>query len=303
MAVRRTRPPQPLAPHGSRASGRVRRGAARRRHRGRTVGDRRRRPGDGRRSGSVTARCCARGSRARCCAAPTTATTYDAMFDLWFPAALGARTVGSMTTMTPTTTIPTRYRPRTSRRCAPRCVEMLADNADLANMDDRLAAMIAQIVEAYGRYNSSRGPVVLVVSGAQGDGTGRTRGQAARRAARALRRRADADAGADRQGDCRQADRAAAPDGRGGDQAPHRRAARPRPRPDVRHSAAGRERRVPARLRRSAAPDAPRRGAAGPHAGDPAGRAAAAVPRAARSTCARRCASRCPPAACRSTSC
>src|SRR6202011_936652 len=54
--------------------------------------------------------------------------TYDAMFDLFFPAALGAKTV------------------------------MLAGNADLANLDERLAAMIAQIVEAYGRYQSSRGP-------------------------------------------------------------------------------------------------------------------------------------------------
>ncbi len=32
-------------------------------------------------------------------------------------------------------------------------VDMLSDNADLANLDERLAAMIAQIVEAYGRYN------------------------------------------------------------------------------------------------------------------------------------------------------
>ena len=37
-------------------------------------------------------------------------------------------------------------------------LDMLADNEDLANLDERLAAMIAQIVEAYGRYNSSRGP-------------------------------------------------------------------------------------------------------------------------------------------------
>ena len=37
-------------------------------------------------------------------------------------------------------------------------LDMLTDNEELANMDERLAAMIAQIVEAYGRYNSSRGP-------------------------------------------------------------------------------------------------------------------------------------------------
>ncbi len=47
-------------------------------------------------------------------------------------------------------------------------VQMLADNEDLANLDDRMAAMIARIVEAYGRYNSSRGPSSLVVSGARG---------------------------------------------------------------------------------------------------------------------------------------
>ena len=37
-------------------------------------------------------------------------------------------------------------------------LDLLTDNEELANMDERLAAMIAQIVEAYGRYNSSRGP-------------------------------------------------------------------------------------------------------------------------------------------------
>src|SRR3546814_6631077 len=34
----------------------------------------------------------------------------------------------------------------------------VCSSALLANLDERLAAMIAQIVEAYGRYNSSRGP-------------------------------------------------------------------------------------------------------------------------------------------------
>ena len=35
-----------------------------------------------------------------------------------------------------------------------------------------MTAMIAQIVEQYGKYNSSRG-VVFELSGAQGDGAGR----------------------------------------------------------------------------------------------------------------------------------
>ena len=99
-------------------------------------------------------------------------------------------------------------------------------------------------------------PVVLVVSGAQGDGSGRAGGPAAGRPARPARRRPDPHPGADRQSPCRAEDRAAAPDGGERDQAAHRRATRPRPRADVRHPAAGRERRVPARLRRPAAPDA-----------------------------------------------
>ncbi len=37
-------------------------------------------------------------------------------------------------------------------------IDMLGPDSDLENFDDRLAAMIARIVEAYGRYNSSRGP-------------------------------------------------------------------------------------------------------------------------------------------------
>ena len=32
------------------------------------------------------------------------------------------------------------------------------DNPDLADLDERLVRMIARIVEAYGKYNSSRGP-------------------------------------------------------------------------------------------------------------------------------------------------
>ena len=83
--------------------------------------------------------------------------TYDAMFDLWFPAALGARTV-IRSTRTPMDRPSRDCRPRTSRRCARRCSTCSTDNEDLANIDERLAAMIAQIVEAYGRYNSSRGP-------------------------------------------------------------------------------------------------------------------------------------------------
>ena len=37
-------------------------------------------------------------------------------------------------------------------------LDLLTENPDLADMDERLVAMIARIVEAYGKYSSSRGP-------------------------------------------------------------------------------------------------------------------------------------------------
>src|SRR5690606_1395602 len=68
--------------------------------------------------------------------------TYDALFDLYFPAALGARTVLD----------------EDGEPMRAALLDLLADNEELANLDERLAMMIAKIVEAYGRYNSSRGP-------------------------------------------------------------------------------------------------------------------------------------------------
>ncbi len=84
--------------------------------------------------------------------------TYDAMFDLWFPAALGARAVVHRRRRRRADKAMTRCRPTTSRRCGRCCWTCSADNPDLADMDERLVAMIARIVEAYGKYNSSRGP-------------------------------------------------------------------------------------------------------------------------------------------------
>ena len=82
--------------------------------------------------------------------------TYDAMFDLWWPAALGGRTVldeddegGGE---------PEGLPPEDVEAMRAALLEMLANNPEMENMDARLAAMIAQIVESYGRYNSSRGP-------------------------------------------------------------------------------------------------------------------------------------------------
>ena len=79
--------------------------------------------------------------------------TYDAMFDLYFPAALGARTV-----LDDDESDDDGLPPEDVEAMRQMLLDMLTDNEELANMDERLAAMIAQIVEAYGRYNSSRGP-------------------------------------------------------------------------------------------------------------------------------------------------
>jgi hypothetical protein len=83
--------------------------------------------------------------------------TYDAMFDLWFPAALGDRTVlddeaGGADGE------PDGLPSQDIEAMRDALVKMLSDNPDLENMDARLAAMIAQIVESFGRYTSSRGP-------------------------------------------------------------------------------------------------------------------------------------------------
>jgi uncharacterized protein with von Willebrand factor type A (vWA) domain len=83
--------------------------------------------------------------------------TYDAMFDLWWPSALGDRTViddDDSDEDEPPQGLP----PEDVEAMRAMLLDLLADNEDLANMDDRLMAMIAQIVEAYGKYNSSRGP-------------------------------------------------------------------------------------------------------------------------------------------------
>ncbi|OBB71650.1 VWA domain-containing protein [Mycobacterium sp. 852014-52144_SCH5372336] len=157
MAVRRTRPPQPLAPHGLpghlvgfvealRAQG-ISVGPSETVDAGRVVsvlglGDR-----DALREGIA----CAVLRR------PDHRDTYDAMFDLWFPAALGARTIlveDDDDTDADEPGLP----PEDVEAMRAALLDMLAENQDLANLDERMAAMIAQIVEAYGRYNSSRGP-------------------------------------------------------------------------------------------------------------------------------------------------
>lgn len=78
---------------------------------------------------------------------PDHRTTYDAMFDLWFPPALGARE--DIDDFLPPDDI------ETMRQTL---VDLLTANPDMADSDERLVAMIAWIVQVYGRYQSSRGP-------------------------------------------------------------------------------------------------------------------------------------------------
>lgn len=80
--------------------------------------------------------------------------TYDALFDLWWPAALGGRTVLTEEN----TDIPDGTDPEDLEVMREMLLELLTNNPDIGELDDRLVAMIAQIVEAYGRYTSSRGP-------------------------------------------------------------------------------------------------------------------------------------------------
>jgi uncharacterized protein with von Willebrand factor type A (vWA) domain len=156
MAARRTRPPQPIAPHG--IPGHLVEFVEALRGVGISVG-----PSETVDAGRVMA---VLGLSDRnqlreglACAVLRRADhreTYDAMFDLWFPPAWGARTVVDEDgTADDDPTAPPAQDIEGLRAAL---VEMLANNADLENLDARLAAMIAQIVESQGRYNSSRGP-------------------------------------------------------------------------------------------------------------------------------------------------
>jgi uncharacterized protein with von Willebrand factor type A (vWA) domain len=155
MVARRTRPPQPLAPHG--IPGHLVEFVEALRGVGIAVG-----PSETVDAGRVMATL-GLGDRevlreGLACAVMRRAEhreTYDAMFDLWFPAALGARTVVDDESADDESDGPP---PQDIEGLRDALVQMLTDNPDLANVDDRLAAMIAQIVESFGRYNSSRGP-------------------------------------------------------------------------------------------------------------------------------------------------
>jgi uncharacterized protein with von Willebrand factor type A (vWA) domain len=154
MAVRRTRPPQPLAPHG--IPGHLVEFVEALRGQGISVG-----PSETVDAGRVLATL-GLGDRevlreGIACAVLRRSDhreTYDAMFDLWFPAALGSRTVQIDDDAEDP---PDGLAPEDIESLRAALVDLLA-NDDSGDTDERLAAMIAQIVEAYGRYSSSRGP-------------------------------------------------------------------------------------------------------------------------------------------------
>ena len=153
MAVRRTRPPQPLAPHGIpghlvgfvealRAQG-ISVGPSETVDAGRVMsvlglGDR-----EALREGMACAVLRRRDHR----------DTYDAMFDLWFPAALGTRATELLDDEEDGS-----RGPDDIEALRAQLVELLGADVDLSDRDERLEAMVARIVEAYGRYSSSRGP-------------------------------------------------------------------------------------------------------------------------------------------------
>ncbi|BBY15151.1 vWA domain-containing protein [Mycolicibacterium litorale] len=155
MAARRVRPPQPLAPHG--LPGHLVEFVEALRGQGITVG-----PSETVDAGRVMG-VLGLGDRevlreGLACAVlrrPDHRDTYDAMFDLFFPAALGGKTVlADEDNDGDEQDLP----PEDVEAMREALVKLLTDNPDLAEMDERLTAMIAQIVESYGRYNSSRGP-------------------------------------------------------------------------------------------------------------------------------------------------
>src|SRR6201994_1757875 len=155
MAVRRVRPSQPLAPHGLR--GHLVGFVEALRAQGISVG-----PSETVDAGRVMG-VLGLGDReilreGLVCAVlrrPEHRETYDAMFDLWWPAALGTRAVVTEEdAVDPDVQLP----PDDVEAMRQMLLDLLTDNPELADMDERLVAMIARIVQAYGKYSSSRGP-------------------------------------------------------------------------------------------------------------------------------------------------
>jgi len=154
MAARRTRPPQPLAPNG--LPGHLVGFVEALRAQGISVG-----PSETVDAGAVLSvldlgdRQAVREGLA--CAVLRRADhrqTYDALFDLWWPAAIGARTMLAEDSAD----VADGPRAEDLETMRSMLLELLTDNPDIGDMDERLVAMIAAIVEAHGRYTSSRGP-------------------------------------------------------------------------------------------------------------------------------------------------
>src|SRR5271166_5801896 len=145
MAVRRVRPSHPLAPHG--LPGHLVGFVEALRGQGISVG-----PSETVDAGKVMA-VLGLGDRevlreGLACAVlrrPEHRETYDAMFDLWWPAALGTRAVvAEEAEADPEIQLP----PDDVEAMRQMLLDLLTANADLADMDERLVAMIAQMVDA-----------------------------------------------------------------------------------------------------------------------------------------------------------
>ncbi|WP_024440756.1 VWA domain-containing protein [Mycobacterium sp. UM_WGJ] len=156
MMVRRTRPSQPLAPHG--IPGHLVGFVEALRGQGISVG-----PSETVDAGRVLTaiglddrEVLREGLACAVLRRPDHRDTYDAMFDLWFPAALGGRAVVvDGDEADPSDSVPL---PEDAEDMRAMLLDLLTANPDLADTDPRLSAMIAAIVGAYGQYRSSRGP-------------------------------------------------------------------------------------------------------------------------------------------------
>ncbi|MCK0173590.1 VWA domain-containing protein [Mycolicibacterium sp. F2034L] len=158
MSSRRVRPKQPLAPHG--IPGHLVEFVEALRGQGISVG-----PSETVDAGRVMS-VLGLGSREAlregiACAVlrrPDHRETYDMLFDLFFPAAIGGRTVLVDEDTDDDASDDPGLPAEDVEAMRSALLELLADNPDLARLDERLTAMIAKIIESYGRYDSSRGP-------------------------------------------------------------------------------------------------------------------------------------------------
>lgn len=153
--ARRPRPPQPLAPHG--VPGHLVGFVEALRGQGISVG-----PSETVDAGQVLSvlgladrQALREGLACALLRRPDHRPTYDALFDLWWPAALGDRTVLADDDAGE---FPSGTDPQDLDALRGMLLDLLTENPDIGDLDERLVSMIAAIVEAHGRYNSSRGP-------------------------------------------------------------------------------------------------------------------------------------------------